>query len=212
MVSLNAVETLKLELVPVQDLQQVKGVPFPTGVTYRQLIITGPPGCGKSRLIKRIGGWPEEGYIDLTLKHWWRAQSLSFRPREIHLGFPFVGYDDALTVFEREWLEAPETPRLDRSRILLPPAKANLLSVNWRKRFVFEFLVPPAEEILEWRLERSRNETHPVDAGVTLDQVERQVAVYREAALHFKSSGILTYVRDSFDGVPKDIVVPARVA
>ena len=205
-------EMTQAKLVPIQNLQEIKGVPFPRDVTFRQLIVTGPPGSGKSRLIKKIGGWPEEGYIDLTLKNWWRAQSLSFRPREVHLGFPFVGHGDALTVFEKAWLEAPETPKLDRSRILLPPAKSGLLSVNWRKRFVFEFLLPPTAEILEWRIERSRSETHPVDENVDLEQVERQFAVYLEAALHFKSGGILTYVRDSFEGVPKDIAVPAQVA
>ena len=68
-------------------------------------------------------GWPEEGYVDLTLKGWWRAQSLTFRPREVHLGFPFAGHSDALTVFDREWLEAPLPLELDPHRILLPPRK-----------------------------------------------------------------------------------------
>ncbi len=45
---------------------------------------------------------------------------------------------------------------------------------------------------------------------MTLNQVEKQVAVYREAALHFKRAGLLTYVRDDFDGMPKDIVIPAK--
>ena len=173
---------------------------------FRQLLVTGPPGSGKTRLIKKVGGWPEEGYIDLTLKNWWRAQSLTFRPREVHLGFPFVGHDKALTVFDREWLDAPQVPDLDPSRIILPPAKSHFLAVKWRQRFVFEFQIPPAEAILNWRLERSRLEVHPVDQGVTLDQVEKQVAVYREAALHFHRSGMLTYVRDEYDGVPKAIV------
>jgi hypothetical protein len=199
-------ERLKLELVPVEELQRIKGVTFPAGVKFRQLVVTGPPGSGKTRLINKVGGWPEEGYIDLTLKNWWRAQSLTFRPREVHLGFPFVGCDKALTVFDKEWLEAPSPPRLDLSRIVLPPARARFLAVKWRQRFVFEFLIPPPEAILNWRLERSRREAHPVDQGVTLEQVEKQVAVYREAALFFHRSGMLTYVRDEFDGVPKNIV------
>jgi hypothetical protein len=199
-------ERLKLELVPVEELQRIKGVAFPAGVKFRQLVVTGPPGSGKTKLINKVGGWPEEGYIDLTLKNWWRAQSLTFRPREVHLGFPFVGYDKALTVFDKEWLEAPDPPKLDLSRIVLPPAKTYFLSVKWRQRFVFEFLIPPPEAILKWRLERSRREAHPVDQGVTLEQVEKQVAVYREAALYFHRSGMLTYVRDEYDGVPKNIV------
>jgi hypothetical protein len=199
-------ERLKLEPVPDEELQSIKGVPFPAGMKFRQLLVTGPPGSGKTQLINKMGGWPEEGYIDLTLNNWWRAQSLTFRPREVHLGFPFVGHDEALTVFDKEWLEAPTPPELDVSRIVLPPTKGHFLAVNWRKRFVFEFLIPPPEAILEWRLDRSHREVHPIDQGVTLEQIEKQVAVYREAALYFHRSGMLTYVRDEYDGTPKNIV------
>lgn len=197
---------LNLEPVPEDELQCIKGVLFPAGMKFRQLLVTGPPGCGKTRLINKVGGWPEEGYIDLLLKNWWRAQSLTLRPREVHLGLPFVGYDEALTVFDKEWLEVAVPPPLDPDRIVLPPAKTYFLGTNWRQRFVFEFLIPPPEAILKWRLERSGREVHPVDAGVTLEQVQRQVAVYCEVALIFHRAGILTYVRDNFDGVPKNIV------
>ena len=106
----------------------------------------------------------------------------------------------------QEWLDAPQVPRLDHSRIILPPEKSHFLAVKWRLRFVFEFLIPPPEAILKWRRERSHREVHPVDQGVTLEQVEKQVAVYREAALFFHRSGMLTYVRDEYDGLPKNIV------
>jgi hypothetical protein len=199
-------DILEFELRPFDDVQYIKGVPFPTGMKFRQLLVTGPPGCGKTRLINKVGGWPDEGYIDLTLKHWWRAQSLTFRPREVHLGFPFVGHSAALTVFDKEWLEAPETPKLDFGRILLPPRKTHFFSTNWRARFMFEFLIPSPQEIFEWRLERRRWEVHPIDDGVTLEQVERQAAAFREAALYFQCSGMLIYVRDEHEGMPKSIV------
>jgi len=192
-------------LVAVTELQYIKGVPFPADLKYRQLLVTGPPGCGKTRLITKIGGWPEEGYIDLTLKYWWRAQSLTFRPREVHLGFPFVGHSEALTVFDKAWLEASGRLELDYPRICLPPPKAHFFSPKWRARYVFEFLLPPAHDILHWRMDRSRLQSHPVDAGVTLEQIERQIAVFWEAAVHFQKSGILTYVRDALEGLPKYI-------
>ena len=81
-------EFQEFELVPADKVQDIKGLPFPAGLKYRQLIVTGPPGCGKTRLMGKIHGWPEEGYIDLTLKNWWRAQSLTFRPRYLEPTLP----------------------------------------------------------------------------------------------------------------------------
>jgi len=199
-------ERLKLEEIPADELQRIKGVPFPAGMKFRQLLVTGPPGAGKTRLINKVGGWPEEGYIDLLLKNWWRAQSLTYRPREVHLGLPFVGHDEALTVFDKEWLDAPTPPQLDLSRIVLPPAGAHFLSGKWRQRFVFEFLIPTPEAILDWRIERSRRQARSVDQGVTIEQVAKQVDVYYEVALYFHRSGLLTYVRNDYDGVPMNIV------
>jgi len=193
----------EFELVPFDEVQYVKGAPFPPNLKYRQLLVTGPPGCGKTRLINRIGGWPEEGYVDLTLWNWWRAQSLTFRPREVHLGFPFIGHSEALTVFDKQWLDAPAPLEIDYARIHLPPPKTHFLSTDWRARYVFEFQLPPVEEILKWRLERSRRRSHPVDTDVDIEQVERQTAVYGKAAFHFHRSGLLTYVRDAIEGIPK---------
>jgi hypothetical protein len=195
-------ERSEFRLQPFEDLQDIKGIAFPASLKFRQLLVTGPPGCGKTRLINKIGGWPEEGFIDLTLENWWRAQSLTYRPREVHLGIPFKGQTEALTIFDDAWLAGMDQLEIDFGRIHLPPAKAHFLGTDWRKRFMFEFLLPPAEKILQWRLARSKCSAHPVDKGVNLAQIERQLAVYRAIALHFQESEILIYIREGIEAVP----------
>ena len=73
---------------PYTELQLINGIEFPAILKFRQLLVTGPPGSGKSTLIRTIRGWPEEGYIDLSMNNWWKVRTLSMRPREIHLGLP----------------------------------------------------------------------------------------------------------------------------
>ncbi len=201
-----------LALVACADLKTIKGLAMPSSVAFRQIIATGPPGAGKSHLIRRLGGWPEEGYIDLTLKNWWRAQPLSLRPREVNLGFPFAGYDAALSVFDEEWLRAPDPLRIDPERIEFPPERTHFLSTNWRGRYAFFFLLPPPEKIFAGRRSRTREGVHPVDAHVSLREVERQVAVFREAALLFHRAALTTYVVDDYDAPPKYLSPPGDPA
>jgi len=195
-----------LELAPVPDCQLMKGVSFAPDVKFRQIVVTGPPGSGKSTFIRRIGGWPEEGYIDLTFRGWWKVHSLNLRPREIHLGLPFAGRRDALAMFEEEWLDAWDRLVLKPERILLPPVKRFFFSVDWRARFVFEFLLPDPKRIFAQRKARAELGTHPVDEHLDLDQVRRQCAVFEETALHFHRNGMQLYIRTNLEGPPQRIV------
>lgn len=195
-------DALDLPLEPVPNCRLIKGVLFAPGVKFRQLLVTGPPGCGKTTLINRIGGWPEEGYIDLTVKGWWKVHHLTLRPREIHLGLPFVGRDEALALFEPEWLSGSEHLRLDFDRIQLPPPKRFFWDVNWHARFVFEFLLPAPTTIYRQRRERARRGTHPVDEQLDLDQVRRQVGAFAQTALHFHRQGMVVFIRQHLDAAP----------
>ncbi len=195
-----------ITLEEYSELQMIKGVPFPAGIKFRQIIITGPPGSGKTSLIAKIGGWYEEGYVDISARNWWRMQHLTFRPREIHLLVPIKGMKQALAVHDPKWREQRPLPHLDYDRICIPPAKTHIFSSNWQGRYVFEFLLLPPEKILELRQLREQKKTHHIDRDLTLELIKQQVETYQKIAIYFQKKGLMVYLRDDFDAVPKRII------
>ena len=184
----------------------MKGLAFPMDVKFRHVLVTGPPGSGKSTLIRRLGGWSEEGYLDLTRPRCWADHALAIRPREVHIGFPFVGFKRGLAIFDREWLDADPHPRLDVTRIRIPPPKKHFFAVDWRARYVFEFLLPPASQLFEQRDKRARRGTHHVDEHLTLELITAQLEVFRQSALYLSRKGVRVYIREGTSSPPICIV------
>ena len=205
-VSAHRVDSTHLNSVPVEDIVWIRTVPYPHGVHFRQIIVTGPPSSGKTTLIQKLRGWPEEGYVDLTQNNWWHSRILTFRPREVHFGFPFEGFRESYAVFDREWLDAP-TP-IDLKRVQVPRVKRRFWNIDWRARYVFDFQLLSADRIFAIRKARARAGTHPMDAQLTMDEVARQVAAYETLALHFHRCGLQVIVRHTFDGMPCRLLDP----
>jgi hypothetical protein len=200
----SANERLECLTEPCKELHYMKGLAFPQNVKFRHVLVTGPPGAGKSTIIRKLGGWPEEGYLDLSRPRWWADQALAIRPREVHLGFPFVGFRRGLAIFDSEWRES--RPRLDVTRIQIPPAKKHFFSVDWRNRYVFEFLLPSENQLFKQRQQRAERGTHPVDAELTRVLIDYQLEVFRQSALYLSRSGVRVYIREGISSPPLCIV------
>lgn len=190
------------KLRKVRDLKAIKGIPYPADVSFRSLIVTGPPGTGKSSRIAELGGWPGELFLDLTRKHWWRDRTLAVRPREVHLGLPFAGHREGLALFE-EIRQEPSELVFEPDRLRLPPERRGWNPVDWRRRFVFEFLLPPAEEVLAVRQERAAAQTHPVDRTLYLVQIQHQLELYLAVAGLLHHAGLRVFVRTDFEAEPR---------
>lgn len=195
---------MPLSTEPIEALKAIRGVSVPADVGFRQIIVTGPPDSGKSSLVAMLGGWPEEGYLDLATERWWMDRGLTFRPREVHLGIPFAGHEESHAVFDKPWVDSPA--EVASHRIQVPPAKRYFFNVNWRRKYVFDFQFPSAAQIYKVSKARARMGTHLLDTVPTTKLVERQLAAYETVALHFHLCGLRVFVRNDFQGEPRRIV------
>lgn len=177
-------------------LKDRNGILLPAKMRVGSWIVVGPPGSGKSYLMEKIGGWPDEICLDISMDKWWQVEPLTHRPREIHVALPFLGVDEALSVYDERWKGMKKLPEVDFDRIRIPQKKKFILAPNWRARFVFDFILPPPAWLYDKRRERlSSDDVRLVDMGLTPRWVEWQVHSHWRVAWFFHRSGLQVMLR-----------------
>ena len=182
---------MKPVTVSITDPVDIRGVRFPRGVTFNQIVVTGPAGSGKSGLIRRLGGWPQEGFLDLSQRGWWTSRCLTYRPCQVHLGFPRVAAGENTS---------SGFAYVEPSRFVMPAMRRRLFLPEWRRRLCFVFLSPPPDDVFLARCERARYGTHPVDRELSREIVSRQCSEYGEVARLLVAAGFQVLVQESFGG------------
>ncbi len=189
----------------VMDLKEYKGIYLPDKMKIRSWIILGPPGSGKSFLMKRISGWHGEVCIDIAQKRWWKVEVLTHRPREIHLAIPFKKCKTSLPVYDDSFSNKDQLPEVDYQSIVIPHKKKFIAAPNWRARFVFDFILPPPDWLFENRDRRFESKNRKLmDKNITREWVDWQVEVHWKIAWHFHQAGLQVLVR------PFNVAIPYR--
>lgn len=177
-------------------LKERNGILFPSKMKFSSWIVVGPPCSGKSYLIEKIGGYPNEVAIDISEDKWWTVEPLTHRPREIHLALPFKGFDGGYSVYDDKWKDVETFPELDFGRIKIPHKKKFILAPNWRARFVFDFILPPPLWLYEARGKRlASHDMRLVDMGLTREWVAWQVHIHWWIAWFFYQEGLQVMLR-----------------
>ena len=205
--SVNALLPILMDLLVLENvtpIQEMYGQAYPQEIQFKQLLFVGPPGAGKSQLVNQMHAWPEESSLDLSAPNWWQNRVLAFRPRELHLLLPFGGHAQGLAVFAQPIVDSEEPCQIDFARIVLPPPKKIMASTDWRKKYVFEFLLPDPEHIFAWRRKQGRRSSE----GLTLPIVEKQHAYFEQLARYLHVQGFSVMLRKGWDQPPLRFFLP----